>query len=87
MKDDSVTEKQEGAPAAGFRTVEVETGLISNDYVEILSGIEEGDEVYVAEEASSMGAMSFMTPNMGAMPGGGQMGRGSGGDHGEGNRP
>ena len=87
VKDDSVTEKQEGAPAAGFRTVEVETGLISNDYVEILSGIEEGDEVYVAEEASSMGAMSFMTPNMGAMPGGGQMGRGSGGDHGEGNRP
>lgn len=87
VKDDTVTEKQEGAPAAGFRTVEVETGLISNDYVEILSGIEEGDEVYVAEEDSAMGAMNFMSPAMGGMRGeGGQMGRDSGGAP-SGNRP
>ena len=44
VKDDSVTESQGPAPA-GFRAVQVETGLINEDYVEILSRLEEGDEV------------------------------------------
>ena len=34
VQDDSVTEAQGNVPA-GFRSVEVETGLISEDYVEI----------------------------------------------------
>lgn len=69
VKDDSVTERQEGAPAAGFRAVEVETGLISSDYVEIISGVEEGDEVYVAETAVSNNMMNFGPGGMGGMGG------------------
>ncbi|MCI7262375.1 MAG: efflux RND transporter periplasmic adaptor subunit [Clostridiaceae bacterium] len=48
VKDDTVTESQGRVPA-GFREVKVETGLISEDYVEIVSGdLEEGDEVSLA---------------------------------------
>lgn len=82
VKDDSVTERQEGAPAAGFRVVEVETGLISSDYVEILSGIEEGDEVYVAETAVANNMMNFGPGGMGGGmggPGGNRGGNGGGG--------
>ena len=75
---------------AGFREVEVETGLISSDYVEIVSGdIEENDEVYVAESSvqgsAQDGQISVMMPG-GAMPeadmggpGGGSGGRSGGG--------
>ena len=35
----------------GWRAVEVETGLSDDNYIEILSGIEEGDIVYVPEVA------------------------------------
>ena len=88
VKDDSVTEPQGPAPA-GFRAVQVETGLINEDYVEILSGLEEGDEVYVAESTVSD---SFMMPGMGGMGGGmggpGGMGEGPGGGMGgPGGRP
>ncbi|MDO4295477.1 MAG: HlyD family efflux transporter periplasmic adaptor subunit, partial [bacterium] len=74
VKDDSVTELQPGAPAVGFRMVEVETGLISDDYVEIVSGIEEGDEVYVSESTESTSFNMFgggMGGGMGGGPGGG----------------
>lgn len=87
VKDDSVTEPQGPAPA-GFRAVQVETGLINEDYVEILSGLEEGDEVYVAESTVSGG---FMMPGMGGMGGGmgdpGGMGGMGGGMGGPGGRP
>lgn len=39
----------------GFTAVKVETGLISNDNVEILSGLSEGQEVYVRESTESFG--------------------------------
>ncbi len=71
VKDDTVTEAQ-GAVPAGFRAVEVETGLISSDYVEILSGLEEGQEVYVAESSTDSSAAFMMMPGGGGgMPGGG----------------
>lgn len=55
-----------GAPE-GFTAVRVETGLISDEYVEIISGLNEGDEIYVeATESNSMGMMF-------GMPGGGRM--------------
>lgn len=76
VKDDSASASEDGAPE-GFRAVEVETGLINEDYVEILSGLEEGDEVYVSAEASSgasgemaMGGMGGMGGSFGGMPGG-----------------
>ncbi len=77
VKDDSVTESQGPVPA-GFRAVEVETGVISDSYVEIKSGLEEGDVVYVAETVSNTGGFMMMGPGgMGGGPGG--MGGGPGG--------
>ena len=54
VKDDTVTEKEGNVPA-GFRAVEVETGLMNDDFVEIVSGLSEGEEVYVAESSVSSG--------------------------------
>lgn len=88
VKDDTVKEAQGNIPA-GFKAVDVETGLISDDYVEIKSGISEGDVVYVAESSvsSSYNMMGGMPGQMGGpggqMPGGGSNG-GSGNSRGGG---
>lgn len=79
VRDDSVKEAQGSVPA-GFRAVEVETGLISDSYVEIKSGLSEGDEVYIAQSSVS----SETTMMMPGMPGGGGMSPGGGGSLGEG---
>ncbi len=60
----------------GFTAVPVETGLVSDDYVEILSGLSEGQEVYVSDSADSgMGMMFGFGGGMGG-PGGGGPGGG-----------
>ena len=83
IKDDTVTEQQGPIPA-GFKAVEVETGLISDSYVEIKSGLSEGDTVYVAESSQSSAAVMMMPGGgMGGGPGGG-MGGGPGGGMGGG---
>ncbi len=91
VKDDSVTEAQ-GTVPAGFRAVKVETGLANDSYVEITSGLEEGDEIYISE--STVSSQNSMMPGMmggmgvpGGMPGSGNGGNrgGSGGGNG-GNR-
>ncbi len=85
VKDDSVTEA-DGAVPAGFRAVDVETGLVNDDYVQITSGdLSEGDTVYVQESSTSTtwtgpGGMG----GMGGGPDGG--GPGGGGQGGGGNR-
>ncbi|HIZ78761.1 MAG TPA: HlyD family efflux transporter periplasmic adaptor subunit [Candidatus Lachnoclostridium stercorigallinarum] len=66
VKDASAAEEP-GVPA-GFRSMEVETGLISDEYVEIRSGLSEGDEVYVDESSRDSG-FTMMMP-MGGPPGG-----------------
>lgn len=76
VKDDSVTEA-DGAVPAGFRAVEVETGLMNDDYVEIVSGLSEGDQVYVSQ-SSQTGGFGMMPGGMGG-PGGGMGGPGGGG--------
>ena len=82
VKDDSVTERQGPVPA-GFRAVEVETGVISDSYVEIKSGLEEGDVVYVAETVSNTGGFMMMRPGgMGGGPGGPPSGGPGGGPRG-----
>ena len=43
-----------GDAPEGFTAVKVETGIISNSYVEILSGLSEGQEVYVKDSMSGM---------------------------------
>lgn len=72
----------------GWKAVEVETGLSDDNYVEIISGLTEGDVVFVPEtsrEATEMG-MDVMGGNMGGAmgggtppDGGGNMGGGPGG--------
>ena len=93
VKDDSVTEAKGRVPA-GFREVEVETGLISSDYVEIISGdLQEGDVVYVAESSTGSGNEAMMMPMQIDVPGGqgggsqgGSRGGQGGGNH-SGGRP
>ncbi len=75
VKDDSVKTAQGPVPA-GFRAVEVETGLISDSYVEIKSGLSEGDVVYVAESSTSSNSFMMGGPGMGGGPGGGGPGGG-----------
>lgn len=67
----------QGNAPAGFYAVEVETGLISDEYVEIISGLEEGQEVYV-DESSQNSYNSFMMPGGMGGPGGGMGGGPSG---------
>ncbi len=78
VKDETVTEAVGNIPA-GFKAVEVKTGLISDDYVEITEGLSEGDEVYVAE--STVTTNQFMPGGMNGGMGGGFNG-GSGGGFG-----
>lgn len=72
VKDDTVKEA-EGSVPAGFRAVEVETGLTNDDYVEIVSGLSEGEEVYVNESSKSTDAFMMGVPGggMGGGPGSG----------------
>ena len=71
IKDSTVKEAQGSVPA-GFRAVEVETGLTNDDYVQILSGVSEGDEVYVSESSKNTANMFQMggPGGMGGAPGG-----------------
>ena len=78
VKDDSAAEPSGNVPA-GFRAVEVEVGISNENYVRILSGLSEGQEVYVDESSKDT---EMMFP-MGGMPGGGAgsgMPGGGGGD-------
>lgn len=72
VKDDTAKEA-EGSVPAGFRAVEVETGLTNDDYVEIVSGLAEGEEVYVNESSKSTDAFMMGVPGggMGGGPGSG----------------
>ena len=46
VKDDTVTESVDGVPA-GFRAVQVTTGLTNDSFVEITEGLSEGEKVYI----------------------------------------
>ena len=67
----------------GFHPVPVETGINDSDYIEVISGLSEGDEVYVPAAAGSdkdpMQAMMGMGGGMGGGPDGGPGGGGPGG--------
>lgn len=85
VKDDTVTES-DGAVPTGFRSVEVVTGLMNDDYVEIISGVAEGDVIYVSESSASTDMGAMMMPSVGmeggmAAPSGGRP-SGSGGGQG-----
>lgn len=82
VKDDTITEPADGVPA-GFRAVQVKTGLTNDTYVEITEGLSEGDQVYVDEsskESDMMGVMMQMAvPGGMGGPGGGGPSGGPGG--------
>ena len=81
IKDDTVTEQQ-GAVPAGFRAVEVETGLTSDSFIEIVSGLSEGDVIYVSESSRTANVWMGGQGGMGGGPsgmGGGPSGMGGGG--------
>ncbi len=78
VKDETAKEAQGNIPA-GFRAVEVTTGLISGDYVEITEGLEEDQEVYVAQSTVSSTQNMMMPGGMG--PGGDVPGRSGGGQN------
>lgn len=65
---------EEIAAPEGFHAVRVETGLNDSDYIEIISGLSEGDEVYVPTSAGSsdnpFAGMMGMGGMSGGMPGG-----------------
>ena len=63
-----------GGADSGYVSVQVTTGVSDGDYIEITSGLQEGDTVAYIQTGSS-GGMDMM---MGRMPGGGMPG-GSGG--------
>ena len=75
------TDKGDNAPE-GFKSVMVETGINNNQYIEIVSGLKEGDVIYIPRitvsdssknRAQMMGGMSGGMPG-GGMPGGGMPG-------------
>lgn len=61
VKDDTVKEAVGDVPA-GFKSVEVETGLTDGDYIEIKSGLTGDEEVYVKRISE---AVNMMMPGMG----------------------
>ena len=70
--------------------VEVVCGLSNDEYIEISSGLSEGDTVYYTEaaedERSNYSGPGFGGPSMGGPNGGGPSGRSGGGPGGGGNR-
>lgn len=77
VKDASVKEANGNVPA-GFKEVQVETGLTDGDYIEIKSGLTADEEVYV--KRTSSGTTQQMMPGVfGGMEGGGQRGNWQGG--------
>ncbi|WP_347559769.1 HlyD family efflux transporter periplasmic adaptor subunit [Clostridium sp. AM58-1XD] len=69
----------EGVPA-GFRAAVVETGLTNDSYVEIKSGLSEGDEIYINQSSKNSSTSTFMIQSggMGGFPAEGGAPDGSG---------
>ncbi len=74
----------------GYKAVEVQTGISSDDYTEIISGLNEGQEIYRYSTGSSSSSLNMSMPGGGMgggnMGGGGMGGPGGGGGMGGGPR-
>lgn len=82
------TDEKDHAPD-GYKSVKVETGINDLNYIEIKSGINEGDEILGAAVSSgndTTGTATAEQQQMGGMPGGGMPGGGMPGGMGGGNR-
>lgn len=83
--DQQISDAVQERTPEGFTAVTVEVGVINDDYVEILSGLSEGDEIYyeAADENTGFGfMMGGGMVGMGGAPSGGPSGRGGGGPRG-----
>ncbi len=82
VKDDTAAsdseERGRGVPA-GFKAVEVTTGLTSDQYVEILEGLSEGDQVYVDQSSKNTEVFGGMQGFPAGGPGMGGPGMGGSG--------
>ncbi len=76
VKDSSVKEAVGDVPA-GFKEVEVETGLTDGDYIEVKSGLTGEEEVYIVRNATEVQTM--MPGQFGATQSGGPGGSSQGG--------
>ncbi len=77
-KNDKNGARMSEAPK-GYKYTMVETGVANDDYVEIVSGLSEGDEIYISVIKNTQtsqvgfGMGGGMTGGMGGMPSGGRM--------------
>ncbi len=72
------TEENDRAPE-GYKSVKVETGVYNNEYIEIKSGLNEGDVVYTPQiQSAATDVFSDMAGMMGSMGGGMPGGMGGG---------
>ncbi len=85
-KDAAKKGNKMGDVPEGFRAVRVETGINDSDYIEIISGLSEGEEVYVPASTGNSSSNDMMGM-MGGMPGGGMPGGGGGMPGGGGGMP
>ena len=68
-------ESEDDRAPEGYKTVQVETGITNDVFVEILSGLSEGDTVYVTPSAGNENPMMMHGMMMGGgMPSGGMQG-------------
>ena len=65
------------APAdTEYESIRIETGISDDDFIEVISGLEEGDMVIIEQNQASnsgFGMMGMGMPGMGGMPPGGGM--------------
>lgn len=80
------TDENDRAPE-GFYSVKVETGAYNDEWIEITSGLSEGDIVYVPQQASKSLSMEDMMNGMHSFGGMGGMAGGPGGMSGGMERP
>ena len=81
---DNASSGADSAAASGYKSVEVETGISDGTYIQIISGLKEGDTIAYLPAAAGSSDMFMMGGDMGDMPagspdGGGGMPAGGGG--------
>lgn len=82
--EDNASSGADSAAASGYKSVEVETGISDGTYIQIISGLKEGDTIAYLPAATGSSDMFMMGGDMGDMPagspgGGGGMPAGGGG--------
>lgn len=73
---EGISDRVKSRVPEGFTAISVETGISNENYIEIKSGLQEGDEVYVSENTTNANQNMFGGPGgmgggMGGPPGGG----------------